>query len=56
VTPGLILLVFIGLLLAFFFGRFRRGLGLPMAGRTWAIIVVAVVLIGLFLWASQANR
>jgi hypothetical protein len=51
-----ILLVFIGLLLAFFFSRFRRRLGLPVSGRMWSVIIVGVVLIGLFLWASSAHR
>ena len=55
-VTGLILLVFIGLLLAFFFSRFRRQLGLAAPGRMWVVIVVAVVLIGLFLWASSTHR
>jgi hypothetical protein len=56
VTTGLILLVFIGLLAAFFLSRGRRRLGLPTRGRTWLIIIAAVVLLGLFLWASSAHR
>jgi hypothetical protein len=56
VTAGLILLVFIGLLLAYFFGRVRRRMGLPVTGRTWLVIIAAVVLIGLALWASSAHH
>jgi hypothetical protein len=55
-TAGLILLVFIGLLLAFFFTRFRRRIGLSVTGRTWLVIIAAVVLIGLFLWASSTHH
>lgn len=55
-TAGLILLVFIGLLLAFFFSKFRRRMGLSVSGRMWLVIVAAVVLIGLFLWASSTNH
>jgi high-affinity Fe2+/Pb2+ permease len=56
VTSGLILLVFIGLLIAFFFSRGRRRLGLSTKGQTWLIIIAAVVLIGLMLWASSTRR
>jgi hypothetical protein len=55
-TAGVILLVFIGLLLAFFFTRFRRRMGLSVTGRMWSVIVAAVVLIGLFLWASSTHH
>jgi hypothetical protein len=55
-TAGLILLVFIGLLVAYFFSRGRRRLGLPVRGQTWFIIIAAVVLIGLALWASSTHH
>jgi hypothetical protein len=56
VTAGLILLVFIGLLIAYVLSRGRRRLGLPTRGRTWLVIIAAAVLLGLFLWASSAQR
>ena len=55
-TAGVILLVFIGLLLAFFFTRFRRRIGLSVSGRMWLVIIAAVVLAGLFLWASSTHH
>ena len=55
-TAGLILLVFIGLLLAYVFSRGRRRLGVPTPGRVWLIVIAAVVLTGLFLWASSARH
>lgn len=55
-TAGLILLVFIGLLLAYFLSRGRRRLGMPTAGRTWLVILAAVVLLGLALWASSTHH
>jgi hypothetical protein len=55
-TAGVILLVFIGLLLAFFFTRFRRRMGLSVNGRMWFVIIAGVVLIGLFLWASSTHH
>ena len=55
-TSGLILLVFIGLLVAYFFSRGRRRLGLPTKGQTWFVIIAAVILIGLLLWASSTHH
>ncbi len=56
VTTGLILLVFIGLLIAYFTSRGRRRLGLPVTGRMWLIIIAAVVLAGLLAWASSLRH
>lgn len=56
VTTGLILLVFIGLLIAYFTSRGRRRLGLPVTGRMWLAIIAGVVIIGLALWASSTHH
>jgi hypothetical protein len=56
VVSGLILLVFIGLLIAYFASKGRRRLGLPFRGQTWFVVIAAVVLIGLMLWASSTRH
>ncbi|HEY5016419.1 MAG TPA: hypothetical protein VII59_06540 [Streptosporangiaceae bacterium] len=53
VTPGLILLVFLGLLCAFFYTRARRRMGLPVAGKHWTTVIIGVVLIMLTVWVAQ---
>lgn len=50
-TGGLILLAFLGVLVAFFAVRARRRLGIASTGRTWLIIITGVILAGLVLWA-----
>lgn len=42
---GLILLVFIGLGVAWLTGRFRRRMGLPMNGRHWLTVVIVFAVI-----------
>jgi hypothetical protein len=54
-TTGLILLVFIALLVAFGWARFRRRLGMSTSGRAWLTVMVIVVLGVLALWASSAH-
>jgi len=49
---GLILLVFIGVLAALLVVRARRRLGLTSTGRTWLLIIVWAVVLGLVLWAA----
>jgi hypothetical protein len=51
-VDGLILLVFIGCLLAVATVRGRRRLGLASTTKTWGVIIVGAVLIGLTLWAG----
>jgi hypothetical protein len=55
--PGLILLVFLALLVAFGWSRFRGRLGMgTTSGRTW-LIVMAVFIVGvLALWAYSTHR
>jgi hypothetical protein len=54
-TTGLILLVFIALLVAFGWARFRRRLGMGTSGRAWLTVIVIVVLGVLALWASSTH-
>jgi ABC-type uncharacterized transport system permease subunit len=56
-ATGLILLVFIALLVAFGWARFRRRLGMgTTGGRTW-LTVIAVVIVGLLaLWAYSTHQ
>jgi hypothetical protein len=53
VTAGLILLVFLGVLCAFFVHRARRRMGLPASTRIWTTIVVGFVLIVLVAWVAS---
>ena len=55
--PGLILLVFLALLVAFGWSRLRRRAGMgTTTGRTW-LIVMAVFIVGvLAMWAYTTHR
>jgi len=53
--PGLILLVFLAALCAFFVHRTRRRMGLPVSGRLWTTIIVGFVLIVLTIWVAQTQ-
>jgi len=54
-TTGLILLVFLALLVAFGWARFRRRLGMSTSGRAWLAVMVIVVLGTLALWAYSTH-
>ncbi|HWG64565.1 MAG TPA: resistance to Congo red protein [Streptosporangiaceae bacterium] len=55
-TNGLILLVFMALLVAFFWARARRRLGLTtMNGRSWLVLMAVFVLAVLALWAYSTH-
>lgn len=54
-TPGLILLVFLGVLCAFFVTKARRRMGLGVTSRIWTMIIVGFVLIGLTIWVAQTQ-
>jgi hypothetical protein len=56
VTGGLILLVLIGVLIGFGWVRVRGKLGMRSTWGTWISVIVAVVIIGLALWAYSAKR
>jgi Mg/Co/Ni transporter MgtE len=50
---GLILLVFIGAIVAFFFVKGRKKLSLGVNGKHWITAIVVVVLVALMLWAAH---
>lgn len=54
-TNGLILLVFIGILVAFAATRVRRRMGLSVTGKTWAVIIAGFALIMLAVWAGSTQ-
>jgi hypothetical protein len=53
VAAGLILLVFLGLIIAFFVNRGRRKIGLGFNHRLLTTVVVGVVLILLVAWVAH---
>jgi hypothetical protein len=53
VATGLILLVFLGVLCAFFVHRTRRRVGLGFSRKVMTTVVVAFVLIVLVAWVAQ---
>ena len=53
---GLILLVFIAVIIAFFYTRVRGKMKLPVAGKHWTGVIVAIVLVVLMLWASSKGH
>jgi hypothetical protein len=50
---GLILLVFIGALVAFGWTRLRGKMKLGVSGKHWAAPIVIVVIVVLMMWASH---
>jgi hypothetical protein len=54
-TTGLILLAFLGILVAFFLTRMRRRLGLGVTGRTWIVIIAVFAAAVLGLWANSQS-
>jgi hypothetical protein len=52
---GIILLVMIALIIAYVVTRTRRRMGLLVTGKTWLVVMVAVVIGVLALWASQTH-
>jgi hypothetical protein len=52
-TQGLILLGFLGILVALFAVRMRRRLGLGSTARTYLMVITGFVLLGLTLWAAS---
>ena len=55
-ASGLILLVLIGVLAGFGWGRIRRRMGLGMTWSIWATVIAVVVIGSLLLWATQAKH
>jgi hypothetical protein len=54
-ADGLILLVFLGILVAFFAVRVRRRMGIASSAKTWLIIITWAVILGLALWAANTH-
>jgi hypothetical protein len=55
--PGLILLVFLALLVAFGWSRLRRRAGMgTTGGRTWLIVMAVFILVVLTMWANTTYR
>ncbi len=54
-VDGLILLAFLGLLIAIFVVRVRRRMGVASTAKTWLMIVTWAIALGLVLWASATH-
>src|ERR1700720_4738410 len=54
-TSGFVLLILIGILVAFAYTRLRGKMKLSISGRNWVWPIVIVVVIALMLWASSHN-
>jgi fumarate reductase subunit D len=54
-TSGLILLILIGIVVAFGYTRLRGKMKLSISGKNWVAPVVIVVIIALMLWASSTH-
>ncbi|MBV9448072.1 MAG: hypothetical protein JO345_19485 [Streptosporangiaceae bacterium] len=52
---GLILLVFIAVIIAFFYTRLRGKMKLPVAGKHWKTAIILIVLVLLISWAATHN-
>jgi hypothetical protein len=52
-TQGLILLGFLGVLVALLTVRVRRRMGLTSTTKTWLTVIIGFVLVGLTLWAAS---
>jgi fumarate reductase subunit D len=55
-TSGFILLILIGILVAFGYTRLRGKMKLSIAGKNWIAPVVIVVVVVLMLWASSGGH
>jgi fumarate reductase subunit D len=54
-TSGLILLILIGILVAFGYTRLRGKMKLSISGKNWIGPIVIVVILVLMLWATHNN-
>jgi hypothetical protein len=54
-SQGIILLVIIALIITYVITRTRRRMGLLVTGKTWLVVLAAVVIGILALWASQTH-
>jgi hypothetical protein len=56
VTTGLILLLFIGVIVAYGWTRLRGKMKLKVSGADWIGPVVVVVVLGMMLWATTGGH
>jgi hypothetical protein len=54
-SQGAILVVMIALIITYVVARTRRRMGLLVTGKTWLVVMIAVVIGILALWASQTH-
>ncbi len=54
-SQGVILLVVIALIITYVVARTRRRLGLLVTAKTWLVVMIAVIIGILALWASQTH-
>ncbi|HEY2313125.1 MAG TPA: hypothetical protein VGH96_05895 [Streptosporangiaceae bacterium] len=54
-SQGVILLVMIALIVTYIVTRTRRRMGFLVTPRTWLVVMIAVVVGVLALWASQTH-
>jgi hypothetical protein len=54
-ADGLILLVFLGILVAVFTVRMRRRMSIASNSKTWLMIITWAVILGLVLWAANTH-
>jgi len=52
---GLILLVLIGVVVAYIYTRMRGKMKLGVSGKNWIAPVVIVVVVGLLIWANSSG-
>ena len=55
-SSGLILLILIGVLVAFGYTRLRGKMKLSISGKNWIAPIVIVVIVVLMLWASHSGK
>jgi hypothetical protein len=53
---GLILLVLIGVVVAYVYTRLRGKMKIGVSGKNWIAPIVIVVIIGLLIWASHNGQ
>jgi fumarate reductase subunit D len=55
-TSGLILLILIGILVAFAYTRLRGKMKLSVSGKNWIGPIVIVAILALMLWATNSGH
>jgi hypothetical protein len=55
VGQGIVLLVIIALIITYVVTRTRRRMGMLVTGKTWLVVMAAVIIGVLALWATQTH-